>query len=285
MKHLPVMREEVLSLLKTQEGELCFLDATFGRGGHSRALLESFPQSTVIALDRDSEAVEFARTHMDYGDRFKIMQERFSRIESLFPPESFSGIILDVGVSSPQLDCPERGFSFMNDGPLDMRMSKEDPTCAADLINQLPEDELKALFFEYGEERWSRRIARAIVEQRVKSPITTTGQLSSVILSQIPRRSKHHPATRVFQALRIAVNQELHELNLVLPMATKALKPGGCLIVLSFQSLEDRIVKRFFKESLDFEKRSKKPLRSLEQEIQHNPRSRSACLRYGIRYL
>jgi 16S rRNA (cytosine1402-N4)-methyltransferase len=285
MKHLPVMREEVLSLLKTQEGDLCFLDATFGRGGHSRALLESFPQSTVIALDRDSEAVDFARKNMDYGDRFKIIQERFSRIESLFPPDSFSGIILDVGVSSPQLDCPERGFSFMNDGPLDMRMSKEDPTCAADLINQLPEDELKALFFEYGEERWSRRIAGAIVEQRVKNPITTTGQLSSVILSQIPRRSKHHPATRVFQALRIAVNQELDELSLVLPMATKALKPGGCLIVLSFQSLEDRIVKRFFKEALDFEKRSKKPLRALEQEIQNNPRSRSACLRYGIRYL
>jgi 16S rRNA (cytosine1402-N4)-methyltransferase len=285
MKHLPVMLEEVLSLLKTQEGDLFFLDATFGRGGHSRALLESFPQSTVIALDRDSEAVDFARKNMDYGDRFKIMQERFSRIESLFPPDSFSGIILDVGVSSPQLDCPERGFSFMNDGPLDMRMSKNDPICAADLINQLPEDELKALFFEYGEERWSRRIAGAIVEQRIKNPITTTGQLSSVILSQIPRRSKHHPATRVFQALRIAVNQELDELNLVLPMATKALKPGGCLIVLSFQSLEDRIVKRFFKEALDFEKRSKKPLRALDQEIQNNPRSRSACLRYGIRYL
>lgn len=284
MPHLPVMRDEVLSLLKTQEGELCFLDATFGRGGHSRALLDTFPESTVVALDRDLEAVEFARQHMNYGDRFKIMQQRFSRIETLFPADSFSGIVIDLGVSSPQLDQRERGFSFMHDGPLDMRMAKDDPTCAADLVNQLREEDLKSLFFQYGEERWSRRIARAIVEYRAHTPITTTGQLSNVILSQVPRRSKHHPATRVFQALRIAVNQELDELHLVLPMATKALKPGGCLIVLSFHSLEDRIVKTFFKESVCFEIRSKKPLRALEQEIQKNPRSRSACLRYGIRY-
>ncbi len=284
MTHIPVMCKEILFLLKDQGTEPCFLDATFGRGGHSKALLDHFPQCSVTALDRDLEAVQFAGQHMNYGNRFKIIQERFSQIDSLFSCDSFSAILIDLGVSSPQLDQPERGFSFMREGPLDMRMNKNDPICAADIVNQWREDDLRNLFFQYGEERWSRRIARAIIEQRVKNPMTTTRQLSDLIQAQVPRRSKNHPATRVFQALRIAVNQELDELHLVLPMATKALKPGGVLIVMSFHSLEDRVVKNFLKHSSCFETRSKKPLRPLDQEIQENPRSRSACLRYGVRH-
>ena len=211
-----------------------------------------------------------------------MIQSRFSNMDQCFEIGSLSGILFDFGVSSPQLDTAERGFSFMRDGPLDMRMEKIGQS-AADLVNGMDEQDLANLIFQYGEERASRRIAKAIVEARSKLPFTRTEPLSALIQSLIPRRGKQHPATKTFQALRIAVNQEMDEIEAVLPRATSLLKPGGCIIAMSFHSLEDRIAKYFFKTSDAFVQKTKKPIRAQRSEVLTNPRSRSACLRYGVR--
>ena len=284
MTHQPVLCNEVQEIFASANlpQPLHFLDGTFGRGGHSRMLLDGFPQSQVTAVDRDLDAVAYGKKHMDYGNRFRLLQGRFSTLDSLFPPESFSGVLLDLGVSSPQLEEAHRGFSFTHTGPLDMRMEQRGGSCAADLIHHMKEEDLAYIFFQYGQEKASRRIARAIVHSRINHPITTTQQLSDLVKKVIFRRGKIHAATRVFQALRIAVNEEMEELHSVLPAAMNVLRAGGCLVVIAFHSLEDRVVKNFFRACPRFSAFSKKPIRPCQEEIRGNPRARSACLRFGV---
>ncbi len=302
-QHVPVLLETFLAEVSPVRG--LWLDATLGGGGYTRALLDAGAEA-VIALDRDPEAIAQAQTWAQaYGARLRLHEARFSRLDE-FAPRPLAGVVLDLGVSSMQLDAPERGFSFLRDGPLDMRMDKEGPS-AADLVNTLPEDALADLLFHYGEERAARRIARAIVKARAKAPIRRTGELATLIAACLPPRRKGdiHPATRSFQALRIAVNAELTELAQALTAAERALAPGGILGVIAFHSLEDRIVKRFFKRAsaainpLDapaaahrsspkpcaprFEILTKRPLLPSAKEIARNPRARSAKLRLARR--
>lgn len=281
--HWPVMCQEIVRLLSSQPGKPHFVDATFGRGGHTKSLLDAIPECRITAIDRDPEAIAYGNTLvLDYGDRLRMIQSRFSCINQWIEPGSVAGIFFDFGVSSPQLDQGERGFSFMNDGPLDMRMECSGES-AADLVNYMGEEDLANLIFKYGEERASRRIAKAIVQARKQSPLTRTNQLSALIEKVTPRRGKQHPATKTFQALRIAVNQEMDEIEAVLPMAARVLQPGGCMVVMAFHSLEDRPVKHFFKDSIQFSEKTKKPIRPTAEEVRSNPRSRSACLRYGVK--
>lgn len=250
------------------------LDATFGRGGHTRSLVDCFDRP-IYAMDRDPHAISWGKEILP---QVHFIQDRFSTLNQWFAPNSLAGILLDLGVSSPQLDEPSRGFSFQKEGPLDMRMSQEGKT-ASDILNSATEREIADILYTYGEERASRKIARAIVAQR---PLTSTSQLSSIVAKHFPYGSRRHAATRVFQALRIAVNQELDELTTLLPLAQTCLKPGGMLVVISFHSLEDRIVKTFFKHNPAFVS-LKKPLKPSEEEIQTNRRSRSAIFREGLR--
>jgi len=283
--HWPVMCQEIVQLLSNRSEKSHFIDATFGRGGHTQAVLDAMPECRVTALDRDPEAVAYGQNlALRYGDRLRVIHTRFSSVHQWVEPGSVTGILFDFGVSSPQLDNADRGFSFMRDGPLDMRMECEGES-AADLVNHMSESDLANLIFEYGQEHASRRIAKAIVRARGQQPLHRTEQLSAVIEKVMPRRGKQHPATKTFQALRIAVNQEMEEIETVLPMALSLLQPGGCMAVMSFHSLEDRIVKQFFKQSDQFSDKTKKPIRPLVEEIRSNPRSRSACLRYGVRAL
>jgi 16S rRNA (cytosine1402-N4)-methyltransferase len=281
--HDPIMVKEILHLFQDSPA-VHFLDCTFGRGGHSRAILEAFQHAQLDAMDRDPQAMNSAGESMRaYGPRFTCVQARFSHFPEHFQQKKYSGILLDLGMSSPQIEDATRGFSFCHPGPLDMRMSLEGQS-AADLINTVSETDLANLIFRYGEEPKSRRIARAIVRAR---PLYTTTQLQEVVCRALPGRGKRHPATLTFQALRIAVNEELQELETVLPLALNALAPGGCLAILSFHSLEDRRVKHFLKSSLTssltLERIPKKPLRPLPEELSHNPRARSAKLRFAFR--
>ena len=245
--HTPVMLAEILASLAPRDGGT-YLDATFGGGGYASAILQA-AACTVWAIDRDPDAIargaELAASH---PGRLHLLHGAFADMIALLGEHGITaldGIVFDLGVSSFQLDQPERGFSFRHDGPLDMRMARSGPT-AADLVNRLPEAELADTLYEFGEERASRRIARAIVAARAIEPITTTGQLAAVIRSVLPPdRNGHHPATRSFQALRIRVNDELGQITAALDQATRLLAPGGSLVVVSFHSLEDRLVKRF----------------------------------------
>lgn len=301
MSHLPVMVGEVMAALKPQAGEV-FVDGTFGRGGYSQALLES-AACQVYAIDRDPEAVQAARNMAaKYDGRLQIIEGCFGQMDRLLAEQGVGGVdgvALDIGVSSPQFDNAERGFSFRFDGPLDMRMSQSGPT-AADLANDLAEEDLANLIYRYGEERHSRRIAKAIVKAR---PIERTAQLAEVIRSVM--RKSHDgidPATRTFQALRIAVNDELGELEQGLRAAERILKPGGRLAVVSFHSLEDRIVKEFLKERSQKSQGGSRHLPQMpnwrapsfenverrlpsETESKANPRARSARLRSATRSL
>ncbi|MEO3478473.1 16S rRNA (cytosine(1402)-N(4))-methyltransferase RsmH [Phaeobacter sp. CAU 1743] len=296
--HIPVLLRPLLKAVAPVTGR--WLDGTFGAGGYTRALLEAGADQ-VIAVDRDPLAFEMAKSWAgEYGDRLVQQQGVFSRMDEY--AQDLDGVVLDLGVSSMQLDLAERGFSFMKDGPLDMRMSQEGPS-AADLVAELSEAELADILFYYGEERASRRIARAIVKAREVEPITTTLQLASLVESCLPRAKpgQSHPATRSFQALRIAVNAEYDELFEGLLAAERALKPGGLLAVVTFHSVEDRMVKRFFQhragktgranryapeiEELpaQFEIVTRKAVGPDDQELAENPRSRSARLRVGRR--
>ncbi|NBC32181.1 MAG: 16S rRNA (cytosine(1402)-N(4))-methyltransferase RsmH, partial [Alphaproteobacteria bacterium] len=242
-RHRPVLLEEVLAALAPADGAT-FVDATFGRGGYARALLEA-AACRVDGIDCDPEAVAAGRAlEARYPGRFAMHRGHFGDMDALVPGP-VDGVALDLGVSSPQLDNPERGFSFRADGPLDMRMSGEGPT-AADVVNTLPEAELARILFELGEERQSRRVARALVAARQQAPVTRTAALADLVRREV-RRSKDgiDPATRTFQALRIYVNDELGELDRGLSAAERCLRPGGRLAVVSFHSLEDRRVKRF----------------------------------------
>ncbi|HYY07542.1 MAG TPA: 16S rRNA (cytosine(1402)-N(4))-methyltransferase RsmH [Actinomycetota bacterium] len=272
-RHEPVMADEVVRFLGDRG---TVIDMTLGAGGHAEALLEAGVRR-LIGIDQDPDAVETATSRLSrFGDRFTAVRTRFSQLPAV---NRVDGVLWDLGVSSMQLDRPERGFSYRNDGPLDMRMGAEGES-AMDVVNTAPEEELARILFEFGEERRSRRVAAAIVRARTRSPITTTGELARVVAGALgARRGGPHPARRTFQALRIAVNRELEDLALSLPQAVEALAPGGRIVAISYHSLEDRIVKRFVNERDELEPLTKKPLRPSKREQERNPRSRSAKLR------
>ncbi len=293
--HIPVLLRPLIKAVSPVSGT--WLDGTFGAGGYARALLEAGADK-VIGVDRDPLAFEMASGWVgDYGDRLEMVEGTFSEMDSY--ATGLDGVVLDLGVSSMQLDLAERGFSFMKDGPLDMRMSQSG-TSAADLCNELEEAELADIIYLYGEERASRRIAKAIVQAR---PIHTTLQLAKIVESCLPRPKpgQSHPATRTFQALRIAVNDEYGQLFEGLLAAERALRPGGLLAVVTFHSVEDRMTKRFFqarsgrtananryapvieKDKPAFEMVQKKAIGPDDQELDENPRSRSAKLRVARR--
>ncbi len=297
-QHFTVMAEEASDALLASEGKL-LIDATLGGGGHTQRLLEKGAQ--VWGIDQDPVARTAARQRLaGFGDRFRVLSGNFRDISDLLRAEGVEyvdGILADIGISSPQVDCAERGFSFMQDGPLDMRMNPEAPYSAADLIAQESEKAIADILWQYGEERASRAIARRIVRERDITPITTTSQLANIIASVLPRKGKQHPATRSFQALRIAVNDELGALHTLLEEGIKHLRPGARMAIITFHSLEDRAVKRFFeritKPEVDRPEWpaprpnpeycaklvNRKPLVASEQELSINPRSRSAKLR------
>jgi 16S rRNA (cytosine1402-N4)-methyltransferase len=297
--HISVMLPEVLDALAAQPGQTV-VDGTFGAGGYSRAILET--GASVVAFDRDPSAARFAAPLTAAGG-FRLIEDRFSAMAERLGEGSVDGVALDLGVSSMQLDEADRGFSFMRDGPLDMRMGADGPT-AADLVNTLEKEELARIFFVYGEERESRRVASFILRRRTEQPFTRTLDLAEVIERSLGGRrgAKTHPATKSFQALRIAVNEELSELEAGLLAAEKVLKPGGRLAVVTFHSLEDRIVKSFLTERAGRtpggsrhappKEAGAPPSFSLifngarqasEAESAINPRSRSAKLRAAIR--
>lgn len=297
--HIPVMMAEVLEALSPKAGET-YIDGTFGAGGYTSNILDS-ANCKIIAIDRDQTAIDAGQALVEkFSPRLKLVQNTFGNAEDCID-DKIDGFVLDIGVSSMQLDQAERGFSFMRDGPLDMRMG--DGETAAELIARLDETELADLIYKYGEERKSRHIAKAIKLALIDTPITTTLQLADIIQATIPRRrgDKINPATRTFQALRIAVNDELGELERALEAAIDILKTGGRLVVVTFHSLEDRIVKNFFKDNTDriestnkyakeekqlskpFELISRKAILASKDEAKLNPRARSAKLRAAIR--
>lgn len=279
--HIPVLRRELIAGLDIQAGGH-YLDATVGGGGHSGLILAAAPDIRLVAIDRDGAAILAASvTLADYQAQVQFWQGNYADYQ---PGELlFDGIIADLGVSSAQLDIAERGFSFRHGGSLDMRMDQRQSLTAAEVINRWEEKQLADAFYKYGEERLSRQIARRIVEQR---PFQTTDQLAEAIAHSVPRKYRYgriHPATRVFQALRIVVNQELASLETFLQKAPTWLKPGGRIGIISFHSLEDRIVKHTLRESELLKVLTKKPIIAQENELNENPRSRSAKLRFAER--
>jgi 16S rRNA (cytosine1402-N4)-methyltransferase len=308
-QHIPVLPAEVLNALQPHPGGQ-FIDGTVGGGSHAAAVLQRIqPGGRLLGIDADPAALTATQTRLAAlspevapAAGYVLVQGRLEMLGTLARQHDFDsvdGVLLDLGVSSHQLDTPERGFAFGTDGPLDMRFDPTSGPTAADLVNSLGERELADLIYHYGEERASRRIARWIVEQRQQQPFTTTGELAALVARAVRRSSKGrqaiHPATRTFQALRIAVNRELEQLEAALPQAVELLQPGGRLAVISFHSLEDRIVKTFFRaesgyggsEAPDRPVRlriiTRKPLEASEDEVRANPRSRSARLRVAER--
>lgn len=305
--HLSVMPQEVLHWLKPEPGGV-YLDGTLGGAGHSRLILESAAGSRLIGLDRDPAALQAAEKVLQpFEGRYSLHHATFDQAPEILQQlgiPALDGMLFDLGVSSHQLDTPERGFSFRQDAPLDMRMNPLAGVTAADLVNQAEESELVKIFFEYGEERYSRRIARAIVKQREQAPLTRTGELAELVRGAIPggfRPSRIHPATRVFQALRIEVNDELGQVSRGIERAISLLRPGGRIVVISFHSLEDRIVKHLFRDKArgcicppklpvcqcdqmpDVKVLTRKGIKAEAGEIEKNARSRSAVLRAAER--
>ncbi len=285
------MAEEAVEFLVT-DPEGVYLDCTLGGGGHSEKILEKLGSGgRLIGIDRDQQAVAIARENLKkYADKTILVNDNFTNIEKVvqqYGLEKADGILFDLGVSSMHLSSPERGFSFRLTGPLDMRMNQTDKLTAREIVNEWGEDELYRIFRNYGEERWAGRIARAIVKEREKQSFETTADLVNLIFRASPKtraRTKIHPATRVFQALRIAVNQELENLKEALIAGEKILRNEnlperhGRMVVISYHSLEDRIVKHFFREN-NFKILTPHPLRPEKEEIEANPRARSARLR------
>jgi 16S rRNA (cytosine1402-N4)-methyltransferase len=283
--HRPVLVDEVVELLS---GKAVVIDATLGAGGHAEALLEAGAGS-VLGIDRDASVLTATSNRLSrFGDRFHAVHAAFSRLaevaEQAGLPE-VGGVLFDLGVSSMQLDRPERGFGYRASGPLDMRMDPDRPgVTAEEVVNTYPEQRLAQVISEYGEERFARRIAGAIVRARGREPITTTQQLAAIVAGSVPRRrGGPHPARRTFQAIRIEVNHELEEISASLPQAADLLEPGGRVVVMSYQSLEDRIVKRFIAGNPALRPLTKKPLRAGEAEMRGNPRARSVRLRAAER--
>ena len=275
--HKPVLPQEALEGLALRSGG-SYLDATVGGGGHSRLILEAFPDVRLTALDQDAQAIAAAQSALaEFGDRVQFHQTNFAQFQP--GSQKFDGILADLGVSSAQLDQGDRGFSFRHTAPLDMRMDQQRSLTATEIINTWDEVELARIIYLYGEERLSRKIARRIVERR---PLQTTTDLADVIFHSVPRSYRYgriHPATRTFQGLRIAVNQELEVLETFLKSAPTWLNPDGRLAIISFHSLEDRLVKHSFKDSELLRVITKKPIIATETELKENARSRSAKLR------
>ncbi|MBP5534152.1 MAG: 16S rRNA (cytosine(1402)-N(4))-methyltransferase RsmH [Alphaproteobacteria bacterium] len=298
--HIPVLLNEVIQSLHIKKGGI-YVDGTFGAGGYTQAILDAEPTVRVIAIDRDETAIAAGQDLVKkYAPRLTLLNGQFGDMEKLVS-EQVDGVVLDIGVSSMQIDRPERGFSFQKDGPLDMRMGQSGQT-AADIVNSFDEEQLADIIYQYGEERFSRKIAKAITQARQIKPFETTMELANVIHKVMPHKAGDiDSATRTFQALRIFVNDELGELERGLKGAEKILKNDGILSVVTFHSLEDRIVKNFLQnatapnqhinkykptteqQNTPFKLAFKKPLSASEDEIKKNPRSRSAHLRSAIR--
>lgn len=293
--HIPVMMDEVLKYLDVKDGET-ILDCTFGAGGYTRSILNS-AKCNVIAIDRDATVKMFAdKVKEKFGERFSFYNMKYSESGSILKDGTLDGMVLDIGVSSMQIDTTERGFSFQKDSKLDMRMGK-DKMSAYDIVNNMPEQELANIIYNYGDEVKSRHIAKKIVEQRKIKPIETTFELANIVRSFYPvRNGKIDPATKTFQAIRIAVNDELNELKKILNLSKRLLKTGGRLVVVSFHSLEDKIVKDFIKNETDkgekkdkyskddgdrhsFKLLTNRVVAPTDNEIKHNVRARSAKLR------
>lgn len=278
------MVKEVLEILQPERGGI-FVDCTTGEGGHSLALLQKLPpSSTLICIDRDWEMLEIAKERLKaFPHKTHFYKANFSQLQPILAELGLNeadGILFDLGISSRHIEIPERGFSFQSEGPLDMRMDRNQSLTAEDLVNRLSKKELARIFMEYGEEPFAERIASAIVEHRKRKKISSTRELAEIIERVVRRRGRIHPATRVFMALRIAVNKELEELRSALPIAISLLKRGGRLCVLSYHSLEDRIVKECFREKKDeLNIITPKPLRPSMGEVSINPSARSAKLR------
>lgn len=303
--HRPVLLEEALAALAVRADGV-YVDGTFGRGGHAAAILARLgPEGRLLAFDKDPDAVATAEDRFGADARFSIRRGAYTMLERVAQEERLTGridgVLLDLGVSSPQFDEPKRGFSFQEDGPLDMRMDPDGGASAAEWLRDASEGEIVRVLREYGEERFAKRIARRIVERRAERPLERTAELAELVAAAVPTRERgKHPATRTFQALRIAVNNELDELREVLAQAVRVLARGGRLCVISFHSLEDRIVKRFMREQarpdaglpdLPYPVASTAPalrlvgkaVRPGEREIRDNPRARSAVLRVAGR--
>ncbi len=305
LPHQPALPVEVMAGLAIQpDGR--YVDGTLGRGGHAQAILERLgPQGRLLALDRDPAAAECVNARFGGDPRFAFVRAPFSRLAEALTERDWvgqvNGLLLDLGVSSPQLDDPERGFSFVRNGPLDMRMDPTVGMSAAAWLARVDEAELAQALAAFGEERFHRRVARAIVAARQQAPIETTARLAEIVAAAVPTREPgKHPATRAFQAIRIAINNELDELQAVLPQAVAALAPGGRLVVISFHSLEDRVVKQFMREQargrelpLDLPVMGRptgmtlrligRAVRPSAAEVAANPRARSAILRVAER--
>ncbi len=302
-QHLSVLPDEVIAFLQPADGK-SYLDGTLGGGGHAALILEKAPRALLVGIDRDRSALAAAGERLaTYGEQVRLLHGDFADLTGLLNSigvTALDGFILDLGVSSHQLDTRERGFSFQQDAPLDMRMDTSGGETAADLVNDLPEPELERIIAEYGEERWAKRIAAFIVRERAEAPISTTFRLVDIIKGAVPKAKwdeRIHPATRTFQALRIAVNSELESLERGMRAALDLLKPGGRGVIISFHSLEDRIVKHVFREFAEGctcprqlpicvcgrQPRVKvltgRPVTATEEETGHNPRARSAKLR------
>lgn len=305
--HQPVLLTEVIANLAIQADGI-YVDATFGRGGHAQAILDKLgPHGRLLAFDKDAEAIAHAQKQLGTDSRFAVHHGSFAELQQVLEKQGLmgkiNGILLDLGVSSPQLDDPERGFSFLRSGKLDMRMNVTQGIDAATWLATISETELANVLWEYGEERYSRRIARAIIVARQETAITTTTQLAEIIAAAHPAWEKgKNPATRSFQAIRIAINHELDELKSVLMQCLKSLKVGGRLLVISFHSLEDRLVKHFIQDQERGEsfpaglpikherihstmKRIGRAMKPSAQEIAMNPRARSAVLRIAEKIL
>ena len=301
--HLSVLPEEVIRFLEPADGKT-YLDGTLGGGGHSSLILEKAPEALLIGIDRDQAALAAAGARLAaHSERIKLVHGDFANVAehlNTLGITALDGFILDLGVSSHQLDTRERGFSFQQDAPLDMRMDTSCGETAADLVNELPEHELERIIGEYGEERWAKRIASFIVKERAESLITTTFRLVDIIKGAVPKAKwdeRIHPATRTFQALRIAVNSELDSLEQGMRAALDLLKPGGRGVIISFHSLEDRIVKHIFREYAEgctcprqlpicvcgnlprVKILTGRPVTATQEETEENPRARSAKLR------
>lgn len=304
-EHIPVLKDEVIEGLNIKEDGI-YLDCTLGGAGHSSEILKRLTSGKLLAFDQDISAIEASRQRLEkISNSFKIYNMNYSQAPRVLKEEGIKmdGILMDIGVSSHQIDTPERGFSYMHDAPLDMRMDRSKDFTARDLLNEYSEDELTEIFLKYGEEKWSKRIAQFIVARRKENPLETTFDLVDVIKTAVPAgaRKKGHPAKRVFQAVRIKVNEELKVLEDTIPELVDCLNPKGRFLVISFHSLEDRIVKDIFKyESLncicppqlpicqcDKEKTLKlitrKPIVASEEEMESNARAKSAKLRIAER--
>ena len=303
-KHIPVLFQEIMEIMAPKQGEL-FVDCTLGGGGHSRGFLErSGPDGYLIGIDQDTEALEAARQNLSaYSERVTYVHSNYSKLDeilNLYAPEGVDGILFDIGVSSHQLDEKERGFSYMQDAPLDMRMDQEQILDAWHVVNTYKEEELVRILKEYGEERWAKRIAKFIVEFRRNKSIDTTGELVDIIKRAIPKGAREegsHPAKRTFQAIRIEVNDELGVLERTIAVAVKHLKKGGRLGIISFHSLEDRIVKEQFRyfasdcvcppelpfcqcdKVSEVEILTRKPVTASLEELELNSRAKSAKFR------